>query len=243
MNRLLSLNPKQVRHLYRPKAKRRRARKDKQAAKDKTKIPSSTRGLSPAWRSASCAKPPSPETHWHFDDSKFSRAERVIKAIFYACVVSKSMELGLIDLDHLFVAGDGSKLRTWANPNGRKRCSYDNKGKKPDEWCNCEPVLSDRQGATTMTPWPAGATTVTTTAGSTATPTLARTGYELTSYSLDHTFELPLVILMTGNNRHDSVLSLYAMLEGRDILGFPIQVASFDKASDALGMYHLGYEL
>ena len=37
MNRLLNLNPKKVKHLYRPKSKRQQTKKDKQAAKDKNK--------------------------------------------------------------------------------------------------------------------------------------------------------------------------------------------------------------
>lgn len=53
------------------------------------------------------------------------------------------MDLGLIDLQHLYVSGDGSKLRTWANPNGRKHCTCDNTGKPPDEWRNGERYCRD----------------------------------------------------------------------------------------------------
>ena len=234
MDRLLNLNPKKVKHLYRPKSKRRQAKKDKQAAKDKNQDTPKHQGIVARLAERflrQMTNSPTPEPpHWHFDPSKFSKTERVIKAIFYTCVVNKSIELGLIDLDHLFVAGDSSKLRTWANPNGRKRCSCDNKGQKPEERCNCEHYYHDPQARwgydSYRDCWLYG-----------------HAYYELNSYSLDHTWELPLVILMAGNNRHDSVLGLYAMHQGRDILGFPIQVASFDKASDALGMYRLGYEL
>jgi len=234
MDRLLDLDPKKVQHLYRPKSKRRQAKKDKQAAKDKNQDTPKHQGIVARLAEhflRQMANSPTPETSiWHFDASKFSKAELVIKAIFYACVVSKSIELGLIDLDQLFVAGDSSKLRTWANPNGRKRCSCDNKGKKPEEWCNCERYYHDPQARWGYDSyhdcWVYG-----------------HAYYELTTYSLQHTWELPLVILMADNNRHDSVLGLYTMHQGRDILGFPIQVASFDKASDAMGMYRLGYQL
>jgi len=234
MDHLLGLDPKQVKHLYRPKSKRRQAKKDKQAAKDKNQDTPKHQKIIARLAERflrQAANSPTPETpHWHFDESKFSRAERVIKAIFYACVVSKSIDLGLVDLNHLFAAGDGSKLRTWANPNGRKRCLCDNKGKKHEDRCDCERYYHDPLACWGYDSyhdcWIYG-----------------HAYYELTTYSLDHTFELPLVILMAGNNRHDSVLGLYAMHQGRDILGFPIQAASFDKASDAMGMYRLGYEL
>jgi hypothetical protein len=234
MDRLLNLNPKKVKYLYRPKTKRRQTKKDKQAAKDKNRDTPKHQGIVARLAERflrQMANSPTPETpHWHLDASKFSKAEGVIKAIFCTCVVSKSIELGLIDLDQLFVAGDSSKLRTWANPNGRKRCSCDNKGKKPEEWCNCERYYRDPQARwgydSYRDCWVYG-----------------HAYYELTTYSLDHTWELPLVILMAGNNRHDSVFGLYAMHQGRDTLGFPIQVASFDKASDAMGMYRLGYQL
>jgi hypothetical protein len=234
MDRLLGLDPKQVKHLYRPKSKRRQAKKDKQAAKDKNQDTPKHQGIVARLAERflrQAANSPAPQTpNWHFDESKFSQAERVIKAIFYACVVSKSIDLGLIDLKHLCVAGDSSKLRTWANPNGRKRCTCDNKGKKHAEWCHCERYYHDPLACWGYDSyhecWVYG-----------------HAYYELTTYSLNHTFQLPLVILMAGNNRHDSVLGLYAMHQGRDILDFPIQVASFDKASDALGMYRLGYEL
>jgi hypothetical protein len=232
MDRLLGLDPQQIKHLYHPKPMRQQTKKDKQVSKSKDTPKHQNIVAKLAARFLrQTTKPSDPKnTNWHFDDSKFSRAERVIKAIFYACIVAKSIELGLIDLEHLFVSGDGSKLRTWANPNGHKRCKCDNKGKKPAEWCDCERYYRDplaRWGWDSYHEcWVYG-----------------HTYYELTAYSLDHTCQLPLVIRMADNNRHDSVLGLYALHEGRDCLDFPIQVASFDKASDALGMYRLGQEL
>jgi hypothetical protein len=228
MDRLLGLTPHQVQHLLRPTGKRSQAQKDKRAAKNKNHDTPKHQGIVARLATRFLRQDPPPTT-WRYEARKFDRAARVIKAIFYACVVSRSIELGLIDLDHLGVAGDGSKLRTWANPHGRKRCRCDNKGKKPEEWCACTRYYRDPQARwgydSYRDCWVYG-----------------HAYYELTTYSLDHTVELPLVILMAGNNRHDAVTSLYALREARDLLGFPIQVATFDKASDALGMYRLGYE-
>jgi hypothetical protein len=215
IDRLLRLDAQHVKHLYRPKPRQQRAKRDKQASKDKNKdIPTNQHIV--AKLAARLLRRTTPT--WHCDPAKFARAEQVIQAIFYACVVTKSVALGLIDLQHLCVSGDGSKFRTWANPNGRKHRKCDNKGKKPEEWCGCERYYRDP----------------------------ARSGYdsdhELTAYALDSTVELPLFLLLADNNRHDSALGLFAMDQARDNLGLPIQVASFDKASDALGFYQLGYE-
>jgi len=234
MDRLLGLDSKKVQHLFRRRHKRRQTKKDKQASKDKNRDTPKHQDiiarLALHFLRRAARNPQPTSSSWHFQGHKLSRAERVIKAIFYACVVSKSIELGLIDLDQLFVAGDSSKLRTWANPHGRKRCRCDNKGKKEEERCNCLRYYHDpdaRWGYDSYHDcWVYG-----------------HAYYELTAYSLSHTFELPLEIIMAGNNRHDSVLSLFAMHEACDIHRFPIQVASFDKASDALGIYRLGAEL
>lgn len=54
--------------------------------------------------------------------------------------------------------------------------------------------------------------------------------------------QLPLVISMFDANRHDSVLGLAVMHEAIDKLHLPIKVGTYDKASDAMGFYSLGYE-
>lgn len=66
--------------------------------------------------------------------------------------------------------------------------------------------------------------------------------YELCAYSLDHTFQLPLVISLFDAHRHDSILGVAILHEAVDKLHLPIKVASFDMASDALDFYRLGYE-
>jgi hypothetical protein len=38
--------------------------------------------------------------------------ERTLHGIFFSCFVARSVDLKLIDLNHLHVAGDGSKLPT-----------------------------------------------------------------------------------------------------------------------------------
>jgi hypothetical protein len=229
MDRLLGLKFDKTKHLIRRKRKRKRTKKDKQAAKDKNKDTPKHQGIINRLAKHYLFQATEPPAEWRFDESKFSRTEGVLKAIFYTCIVAKSIDLGLIDLEHLYVAGDSTKLRSWANPYGRKRCKCDNKGKKPDQWCDCQRYYQDPQARWGYDSyhdcWVYG-----------------HTYYELTAYSFDHSFELPLVILLADNNRHDSVLGTFSMHQATDILGFPIQVASFDKASDAMGFYRLAYE-
>ncbi|MBV7328308.1 hypothetical protein KFU94_08610 [Chloroflexi bacterium TSY] len=69
--------------------------------------------------------------------------EQVLQRLFYGCFVAHSVELGLLDLDHLHVAGDGAKLPTWANPYGQKLCKCNNRGKKRHERCRCHRAYSD----------------------------------------------------------------------------------------------------
>jgi hypothetical protein len=229
MDRLLALKFSKSEHLIRRKRKRKQTKKDKQTAKDKNKDTPKHQGIINRLARHYLLQATEPPAEWRFDESKFSRTESVLKAIFCTCIVAKSIDLGLIDLEHLYVAGDSTKLRSWANPYGRKRCKCDNKGKKPDQWCDCERYYHDPQARWGYDSyhdcWVYG-----------------HTYYELTAYSFDHSFELPLVILLADNNRHDSVLGTFAMHQARDTLGFPIQVASFDKASDAIGFYRLAYE-
>jgi len=157
-------------------------------------------------------------------DTKFRRYEAVLKAIFYTLFVPKSVELGLIDIDNLYVTGDSTKVGTYANPHGKRLCSCPKE--KP---CTCHRRYQDP---------------------------LARWGwdsyreafvyghclYELCAYSLDHTFQLPLVLSLFDAHRHDSVLALAALHEAIDQLHLPVKAASFDMASDALGFYRLGYQ-
>jgi hypothetical protein len=64
--------------------------------------------------------------------------QRTMKEVFYAVFVSTSVTQGLIDLDDLHVAGDGTKLPTWANAHGHKLCRCDNRNKPRAEHCDCQ---------------------------------------------------------------------------------------------------------
>ena len=152
--------------------------------------------------------------------------EQILQPIFYACFVAHSAELGLIDLENLHVAGDGSKLPTWANPRGKKLCDCDNRGKKLEDRCDCPRAYRDplaRWGWDSYRQcWVYGYSI-----------------YELTAYSFQHRCQLPLVVSLADCNRHDCVHGLATLYHGHEIFDLPIQTASLDAAHDALGLFRL----
>jgi hypothetical protein len=163
------------------------------------------------------------------DLSALPEYQQTLQAIFYACFVSRSVDLKLIDLHgnaSLHVAGDGTKLPTWANPHGKKRCSCDNRGKKPQDRCRCPRAYRDPWALwgwdSYRQCWVYGYSL-----------------YELTAYSTQHACQLPLVVSIADCNRHDSVHGLAALYHGCETLALPIRVASLDAAHDAIGLFRL----
>jgi hypothetical protein len=160
------------------------------------------------------------------DFSALHPYERFLHPIFFTCFVARSFELGLIDFDNLYVAGDGSKLPTWANSYGKKLCSCDNRGKKPEERCSCLRAYRDPLALwgwdSYRECWVYG-----------------HSFYELTSYSFKHCCQLPVVVSMADCNRHDSVHALATLYHARETFGLPIQAASLDAAHDAVGYFRL----
>jgi hypothetical protein len=152
--------------------------------------------------------------------------EQILQTLFYACFDSPSVDLQLIDLNNLFVAGDGAKLPTWANPHGKKLCTCDNSGKKRHERCACPRAYREPWALwgwdSYRKRWVYGYSL-----------------YELTAYSLRHSCQLPLVVSIADCNRHDSVLGMATLYRGRDVFGLPILTASLDAAHDAIGLFRL----
>lgn len=160
------------------------------------------------------------------DFSALPTWQQTLQALFYAYFVARSIDLKLIDMENLYVAGDGAKLPTWANPRGKKLCTCDNRGKKPEDHCQCHRAYRDSWALwgwdSYRECWVYG-----------------HSFYELTAYSLLHCCQLPLVVSIADCNRHDSVHGLATLYHGRETFGLPIQTASLDAAHDALGLYRL----
>jgi hypothetical protein len=149
--------------------------------------------------------------------------------VFYTVFVPGSVARRRIDLNDLHVAGDGTHLRTGANSHGHKLCTCDNRDKPRSEHGDCWRRFHDP-----LASW-----------GWDSYRECYVYGhglYELTAYSLQHNCQLPLVINVLDNHRHDSVAYLAAVHEAVDRLGFHVATASLDKAHDALALYRLGVE-
>ena len=166
---------------------------------------------------------------WHTNLAVLPTYQRILKAVFYTVFVSTSITQGLIDLTDLHIAGDGTHLATWANAHGHKLCTCDNRAKAPAEHCTCARRFHDPQASWGWDSYR-------------ERYVYGHGLYELTAYSLRHTCQLPLVVNVLDNHRHDSVAYLAAMYEAVDLLGFPIHTASLDKAHDAVALYRLGAE-
>jgi len=177
------------------------------------------------------ARPATPVIYgqWQTNLTVLPTYQRVLKEVFYTVFVSGSVARGLIDLKDLHVAGDGTHLRTWANAHGHKLCKCDNRNKPHAEHCDCLRRFHDP-----LASW-----------GWDSYRECYVYGhglYELTAYSLHHTCQLPLVLNVLDNHRHDSVAYLAATHEAVDLLGFHLATVSLDKAHDALALYRLGVE-
>jgi len=152
--------------------------------------------------------------------------EQTLQTIFFGCFVARSVERKLIDLSDLWVAGDGTKLTTWANPYGKKLCQCDNRGKSLAEHCRCQRAYADplaRWGWDSYREcWVYG-----------------HSLYELTAYSFKHTCQLPLLISMADCSRHDSVQALATLYRAQESFGLTLKTVSLDAAHDVIGLYRL----
>lgn len=224
MDRLLGLVDNPPKHIRRPRPKKRdTATQSKDKNKDVVKHHDIiNRLVNRIIKAGKTLK----RTDWRFslEEARYRRYEAVLKAIFYTLFVPKSVDLGLIDLQHLYVTGDSTKLGTYANPHGKRLCKC-----PKDKPCTCKRRYQDllaRWG------WDSYRERF----------IYGHSLYELCAYSLDHTVQLPLVLSLFDANRHDSVLNIAALDEAITKLQLPIKVGTFDKAGDALGFYRLGYE-
>ncbi len=128
--------------------------------------------------------------YWSANLKSLPRYQRTLQDVFYTVFVSTSVKKGLIDLDDLHVAGDGTHLRTWAKAHGHKLCRCDNHAKPRAEHCDCARRFHDP-----LASW-----------GWDSYRECYVYGhglYELTAYSLRHTCQLPLVLNVLDNHRHD----------------------------------------
>jgi len=148
--------------------------------------------------------------------------EAIANAILEGCCLSESQRRGLLDKNHLFVAGDSTKLPVHGNSYGKKVCScYDNH-------CDCKRYYNAKEASIGYD-------------AHRDTYVYSHSLYQFTSCSMSHTAELPTYLLMTTGCRHDSVTGSFAM--NRMTQRFSADKACFDAAHDAGAFYQMADSL
>jgi len=151
------------------------------------------------------------------------RAERLIQEVFARCFVDRSVELGLIpDPLSLVLSGDGSSLRTGSSPYGVKVCNCREKGVFN---CNCKRRFSDPQAS-----W-----------GWDSYRNEYFYGYSIFSLTAAGSpNDLPVYVRLASAARHDSVMSVVALAEFRQLYPhFGVGKFLGDSALDAYAIYEL----
>jgi hypothetical protein len=111
----------------------------------------------------------------------YQLSPKTLEKIFYKLFVERSAELSLIDLENLYLAGDGTKISSFSSPHPRKKC-------KCKERCSCPRLYNDYQASwgydSYHERWVYGYTI-----------------YELTAHSLNGSIELPVAICYIAQHR------------------------------------------
>jgi len=145
--------------------------------------------------------------------SSYKQPDYLLQKIFKECFVAQSVNLGIIDLENLSVAGDGTKISTFASPYGRKICFCEGP-------CNHPRLFSDRCAR-----W-----------GWDSFHERWVYGYGVHAL-VDLGSELSIVLpKLTGANTHDGVVGVNLILEAIR-QGYRIRHAVFDSAYDNYHYY------
>jgi hypothetical protein len=139
-DRVLQLDEPALNHVCQPRRRREQREKDP-ALRDKNNTAPHAHILN-RLANRLTARTPTPAVYgqWQTNLIAVPTYQRAMKEVFYAVFVSTSVTRGLIYLDDLHVAGDGTKLQTWANAHGHKLCSCDNRNKSRADHCDCMPA-------------------------------------------------------------------------------------------------------
>lgn len=161
-----------------------------------------------------------------------NRPDRLIQSIFARCIVDKSISLGLIPTEpscdpSIFsllagIAGDGTAVKTAANPSGIKVCDCRKNGIYR---CDCHRRFSDYDA---NWGWDSHNEIY----------FFGRTFYPLTAtHSL---YDLPIFLTVGQASRHDSVQAVIALTLFRDLHpNLKINRALWDSAQDVYAFYEL----
>lgn len=148
--------------------------------------------------------------------------EAIANAILEECCLSESQTRGLLDKNHLCISGDGTKLPVHGSCYGKKVCKCDVRNCDCKRFYNAPDACVGYDSHRECYVYGHGL-------------------YQLTSFSTNHTAELPVYLLMTQAARHDSVSGSFAMNRATQRLG--IDKGCFDAAHDATAFYQMADKL
>jgi len=159
--------------------------------------------------------------------------EAIVNAILQCRCVGESQRRGLLDKNHLNLAGDSTKLPVHGNRYGLKVCNCTTRE------CECKRYYNAKDAAIGYDSYRDAYV-------------YGHSLYQLTSWSRNHTAELPVYLMMTQANRHDSVTACgerrrraisASFVMNRATQCFSVDTACFDAAHDATGFYQMAAQL
>jgi len=121
-------------------------------------------------------------------------AEKIVNEILKLCVLSESQARKLLDLKHMNISADGTKLKAHSNPHGKKVCNCKSQGISQ---CDCKRFYNANEAS-----W-----------GYDSYRDCYVYGfnlYQVNSWSFDNKSELPVYLMMVTAARQDSVSGMYA---------------------------------
>jgi len=152
-------------------------------------------------------------------------AEKIVNEILKLCVLSESQARKLLDLKHLNISADGTKLKAHSNPHGKKVCNCQtDSSDSTAHHCECKRFYNANEAS-----W-----------GYDSYRDCYVFGYNLyqvNSWSFDNKAELPAYLMMVTAARQDSVSGMYACQRITKGMRYHIDNGCFDGAHDATDFY------
>ena len=150
--------------------------------------------------------------------------EKLLQEIFSLIAIVPSVDLGLIPVDNLTVAGDGTCVHSHCDALGTKVCDCKKKGIYD---CKCDRKFSDPDSSygwdSDLATWYFGYTL-----------------YMLSAYNSEYHVDLPLHIRFMDAKRHDSVGAIVSLSEFKRLNpDIPIKKLCLDSANDNYPTYEL----
>lgn len=146
-------------------------------------------------------------------------AEKIVNEILKLCCLNESQARKLLDLKHLNISADGTKLKVHSNPHGRKVCKC-----QENSHCECKRFYNANEAS-----W-----------GYDSYRDCYVFGYNLyqvSSWGFDNKAELPTYLMMVTAARQDSVSGMYACQRIIKGMRYHIDNGCFDGAHDATDFY------